>query len=162
MWIYLLIGLFFLILALESYFKGGISTLVTLLGVILAVNLSGWFGSMAFQWMGDKWWPIEAIGVQEGHPFWNRAAPVVAGFITLVVIFSIIGIVTSIMVRKRLEAQWEEYRLENFKTMNRRFGLCVGLITATVYSVMALTLIYQLGNFTLPFRNDSDPWLLRR
>ena len=155
MWIYLLIGLFFLILALECYFKGGINALVTLLGVILAVNLSGWFGSLAFQWMGDKWWPIDA------NPFWNRAAPVVAGFITLVVIFSIIGIVTSIMVRKRLEAQWEEYRLENFKTMNRRFGLCVGLITATVYSVMALTLIYQLGNFTLPFRNDSDPWLLR-
>ena len=31
--------------------------------------------------------------------------------------------------------------------MNRKFGLCVGLITASVYSVMALTLIYQLGNF---------------
>jgi len=155
MWIYLLIGLFFLILALECYFKGGINALVTLLGVILAVNLSGWFGSMAFQWMGDKWWPIDA------HPFWNRAAPVVAGFITLVVIFSIIGIVTSIMVRKRLEAQWEEYRLENFKTMNRKFGLCVGLVTATVYSVMALTLIYQLGNFTLPFKHNSDPWPLR-
>jgi len=156
MWIYLLIGLLFLILALECYFKGGINALITLLGVVLAVNLSGWFGSVAFQWMGDKWWPIDA------YPFWNRAAPIVAGFITLVLIFSIIGIVANIMVRKRLEAQWEEYRLENFKTMNRRFGLCVGLIMATVYSVMALTLIYQLGNFTLPFRNDeSDPRLLK-
>ncbi len=156
MWIYLLIGLLFLILALECYFKGGINALVTLLGVVLAVNLSGWFGSMAFQWMGDKWWPIDA------YPFWNRAAPIVAGFITLVLIFSIIGIVANSMVRKRLEAQWEEYRLENFKTMNRKFGLCVGLIMATVYSVMALTLIYQLGNFTLPFRNDeSDPRLLK-
>ena len=147
MWIYLLIGLLFLILALECYFKGGINALITLLGVVLAVNLSGWFGSMAFQWMGDKWWPIV------DNPFWNRAAPVVAGFITLVVIFSIIGIVANIMVRKRLEAQWEEYRLENYKGMNRKFGLCVGLITASVYSVMALTLIYQLGNFTVPFKN---------
>ncbi len=155
MWIYLLIILLFLILASESYFKGGINAVVTLFGVILAVNLSGWFGSMAFQWMGDKWWPIDA------HPFWNRAAPIVAGFIALVVIFSIIGTVASIMVRKRLEAQWEDYRLENYKGMNRKFGLCVGLITATVYSVMALTLIYQLGNFTLPFKNDEDPWLLR-
>jgi len=156
MWIYLLIGLLFLILALECYFKGGINALVTLLGVVLAVNLSVWFGSMAFQWMGDKWWPIV------DNPFWNRAAPVVAGFITLVVIFSIIGIVANIMVRKRLEAQWEEYRLENYKAMNRKFGLCVGLIMATIYSVMALTLIYQLGNFTLPFRNDeSDPRLLK-
>ena len=134
MWIYLLIGLLFLILALESYFKGGVNALVTLLGVILAVNLSGWFGSMAFQWMGDKWWPIDE------HPFWNRAVPVVAGFITLVVIFSIAGTVASIMVRKRLESQWEEYRLENYKSMNRKFGLCIGLITATVYSVMSLTL----------------------
>ena len=156
MWIYLLIGLLFLILALECYFKGGINALVTLLGVVLAVNLSGWFGSVAFQWMGDKWWPIDA------YPFWNRGAPIVAGFITLVLIFSIIGIVANIMVRKRLEAQWEEYRLENYKAMNRKFGLCVGLIMATIYSVMALTLIYQLGNFTLPFRSDeSDPWLLK-
>ena len=156
MWIYLLIGLLFLILALECYFKGGINALVTLLGVVLAVNLSGWFGSMAFQWMRDKWWPIDA------YPFWNRVAPIVAGFITLVLIFSIIGIVANIMVRKRLEAQWEEYRMENFKAMNRKFGLCVGLIMATIYSVMALTLIYQLGNFTLPFRNDeSDPRLLK-
>jgi len=155
MWIYLLIGLIFLILALESYFKGGINALVTLMGVIVAVNLSGWFGSMAFQWMGDKWWPIDT------HPFWNRAVPVVAGFITLVVLFSILGTVASIMLRKRLEAQWEEYRLENYKGMNRKFGLCVGLITASVYSVMALTLIYQLGNFTLPFKHDNDPWALK-
>jgi len=69
--------------------------------------------------------------------------------------------VASIMLRKRLEAQWEEYRLENYKGMNRKFGLCVGLITASVYSVMALTLIYQLGNFTVPFKNDSDPWALK-
>jgi len=155
MWIYLLIGLIFLILALECFFKGGVNALVTLIGVFLAVNVAASFGPMAFQWMGDKWWPIDV------HPFWNRAVPVVAGFITLVVLFSILGTVASIMLRKRLEAQWEEYRLENYKGMNRKFGLCVGLITGSVYSVMALTLIYQLGNFTVPFKNDNDPWALK-
>ena len=155
MWIYLLISLIFLILALECYFKGGVNALVTLIGVFLAVNLAASFGPMAFQWMGDKWWPIDV------HPFWNRAVPVVAGFITIVVIFSILGTVASIMLRKRLEAQWEEYRLENYKGMNRKFGLCVGLITASVYSVMALTLIYQLGNFTVPFKEKvNEPWVL--
>ena len=155
MWIYLLIGLLLLILASESYFKGGVNALLTLLGVVLAVNVADSFGPMAFQWMGDKWWPIDE------HPFWNRAVPVVAGFIALVVIFSIAGTVASIMVRKRLESQWEDYKLENYKTMNRKFGLCIGLITASVYSVMGLTLIYQLGNFTGPFKNDSDPWTLK-
>ncbi|MBT4901151.1 MAG: CvpA family protein, partial [Verrucomicrobia bacterium] len=133
----------------------GVNAVVTLLGVVLAVNVADSFGPMAFQWMGDKWWAIDE------HPFWNRAVPVVAGFITLVVIFSILGTVASIMVRKRLESQWEDYKLENYKTMNRKFGLCVGLITASVYSVMGLTLIYQLGNFTLPLKNDSDPWALK-
>ncbi|MDE2641494.1 MAG: CvpA family protein [Verrucomicrobiota bacterium] len=155
MWIYLLIGLLLLILASESYFKGGVNALLTLLGVVLAVNVADSFGPMAFQWMGDKWWPIDE------HPFWNRAVPVVAGFITLVVIFSIVGTVASIMVRKRLESQWEDYKLENYKTMNRKFGLCIGLITASVYSVMGLTLIYQLGNFTGPLRHDTDPWPLK-
>ena len=155
MWIYLLIVLLLLILASESYFKGGVNALLTLLGVVLAVNVADSFGPMAFQWMGDKWWPID------GHPFWNRAVPVVAGFITLVVVFSILGTVASIMVRKRLESQWEDYKLENYKTMNRKFGLCVGLITASVYSVMGLTLIYQLGNFTGPLKHDTDPWPLK-
>ena len=155
MWIYLLIVLLLLILASESYFKGGVNALLTLLGVVLAVNVADSFGPMAFQWMGDKWWPID------GHPFWNRAVPVVAGFITLVVVFSILGTVASIMVRKRLESQWEDYKLENFKTMNRKFGLCVGLITASVYSVMGLMLIYQLGNFTGPLSHDTDPWPLK-
>ncbi|MAE31244.1 MAG: hypothetical protein CMO43_06575, partial [Verrucomicrobiales bacterium] len=93
MWIYLLIGLIFLILALECYFKGGVNALVTLIGVFLAVNVAASFGPMAFQWMGDKWWSIDT------HPFWNRAVPVVAGFITLVVLFSILGTVASIMLR---------------------------------------------------------------
>ena len=69
MWIYLLISLIFLILALECYFKGGVNALVTLIGVFLAVNLAASFGPMAFQWMGDKWWPIDV------HPFWNRSVP---------------------------------------------------------------------------------------
>ena len=155
MWIYLLISLIFLILAIECYFKGGINALLTLVGVILAVNLSSSFGPLAFQWMGDKWWPLDA------HPFWNRVVPMVAGFITLVVLFSILGLVANIMLRKRLEAQWEDFKLENYKAMNRKFGLCVGLITACVYSVMLLTLIYQLGNFTMPFKNDEDPWALK-
>ncbi len=155
MWIYLLIGLLLLILASESYFKGGVNALLTLLGVVLAVNVADSFGPMAFQWMGDNWWPLDT------HPFWNRAVPVVAGFITLVVIFSIAGTVASIMLRKRLESQWEDYKLENYKTMNRKFGLCVGLITASVYSVMGLTHINRLGNFTGPLRHDTDPWPLK-
>ena len=38
MWIYLLIGLLFLILAVEGYFKGGVNGVITLLGVIIAIN----------------------------------------------------------------------------------------------------------------------------
>jgi hypothetical protein len=53
MWIYLLIGLLFLILALEGYFKGGINGLITLLGVVLAVNFSDAFGGLAFGWYTD-------------------------------------------------------------------------------------------------------------
>ena len=38
MWIYLLISLIFLILALECYFKGGVNALVTLIGVFLDLD----------------------------------------------------------------------------------------------------------------------------
>ena len=41
MGIYLLIGLLFLILAVEGYFKGGVNGVITLLGVIIAINFSG-------------------------------------------------------------------------------------------------------------------------
>ncbi|MDC0316365.1 CvpA family protein [Verrucomicrobia bacterium] len=157
MWIYLLIGLLFLILALEGYFKGGINGLITLLGVLLAVNFSDAFGGLAFGWYTDGKWPIDV------NPFWHRAMPSLFGFISLVLIFAIAGFVVSTIVRKRLSDRWDEFQLDNFKGMNRKFGLCTGLVTALIYSVMMLAIIYRLGNFTVPFKQDGgDEGLLAK
>ena len=157
MWIYLLIGLFFLILALEGYFKGGINGVVTLLGVVLAVNFSDSFGGLAFSWFTDGKWPIDV------NPFWHRAMPALFGFITLVLIFAIAGFVVSMIVRKRLSDRWDEFQLDNFKQMNRKLGLCTGMVTALIYSVMMLSIIYRLGNFTVPFKQDGgDQGLLAK
>ena len=157
MWIYLLIGLLFLILALEGYFKGGINGLITLIGVVLAVNFSDAFGGFAFGWYTDGKWPIDV------NPFWHRAMPSLFGFISLVLIFAIAGFVVSTIVRKRLSDRWDEFQLDNFKGMNRKFGLCTGLVTALIYSVMMLAIIYRLGNFTVPFKQDSgDEGLLAK
>ena len=54
MWIYLLIGLLFLILTVEGYFKGAVNGVITLLGVIIAINFSGPFGGFAYGWLADK------------------------------------------------------------------------------------------------------------
>ena len=157
MWIYLLIGLLFLILALEGYFKGGINGVITLLGVILAINFSDSFGGLAFSWYTDGKWPIDV------YPFWHRAMPTLFGFIALVLIFAIAGFVVSTIVRKRLSDRWDEFQLDNFKRMNRKFGLCTGMVTALIYSVMMLAIIYRLGNFTVPFQQENgDEGLLAK
>ena len=157
MWIYLLIGLLFLILALEGYFKGGINGVITLFGVIVAVNFSDSFGGLAFGWFTEGKWPIDV------NPFWHRAMPILFGFISLVLIFAIAGFVVSMIVRKRLSDRWDEFQLDNFKIMNRKLGLCIGMVTALIYSVMMLSIIYSLGNFTVPFKQDSgDEGLLAK
>ena len=157
MWIYLLIGLLFLILALEGYFKGGINGVITLLGVILAINFSDSFGGLAFGWFTEGKWPIDV------NPFWHRAMPILFGFISLVLIFAIAGFVVSMIVRKRLSDRWDEFQLDNFKIMNRKLGLCIGMVTALIYSVMMLSIIYSLGNFTVPLKQDSgDEGLLAK
>ena len=154
MWIYLLIGLLFLILAVEGYFKGGVNGVITLLGVIIAINFSGAFGGFAYGWLADKW-PIGDF------PFWHRVVPTVAGFITIALLFAIAGLVVSIIIRKRLADRWDEFQIDSYKGMNRKFGFCTGLITATVYSVMMLAIIYRLGNFTVPFQQeDGDEGML--
>ena len=154
MWIYLLIGLLFLILAVEGYFKGGVNGVITLLGVIIAINFSGAFGGFAYGWLADKW-PIGDF------PFWHRMVPTVAGFITIALLFAIAGLVLSIIIRKRLADRWDEFQIDSYKGMNRKFGFCTGLITATVYSVMMLAIIYRLGNFTVPFQQeDGDEGML--
>ena len=154
MWIYLLIGLLFLILTVEGYFKGGVNGVITLLGVIIAINFSGAFGGFAYGWLADKW-PIGDF------PFWHRVVPTVAGFITIAVLFAIAGLVVSIIIRKRLADRWDEFQIDSYKGMNRKFGFCTGLITATVYSVMMLAIIYRLGNFTVPFQQeDGDEGML--
>ena len=157
MWIYLLIGLLFLILALEGYFKGGINGVITLLGVVLAINFSDSFGGLAFSWFTDGKWPIDV------NPFWHRAMPTLFGFIALVLIFAIAGFVVSMIARKRLSDRWDEFQLDNFKQMNRKLGLCTGMVTALIYSVMMLSIIYRLGNFTVPLKQDSgDQGLLAK
>ena len=154
MWIYLLIGLLFLILAVEGYFKGGVNGVITLLGVIIAINFSGAFGGFAYGWLADKW-PIGDF------PFWHRVVPTIAGFITIALLFAIAGLVVSIIIRKRLADRWDEFQIDSYKGMNRKFGFCTGLITATVYSVMMLAIIYRLGNFTVPFhQEDGDEGML--
>ena len=154
MWIYLLIGLLFLILAIEGYFKGGVNGVITLLGVIIAINFSGAFGGFAYGWLADKW-PIGDF------PFWHRVVPTVAGFITIALLFAIAGLVVSIIIRKRMADRWDEFQIDSYKGMNRKFGFCTGLITATVYSVMMLAIIYRLGNFTVPFQQeDGDEGML--
>ena len=154
MWIYLLIGLLFLILTVEGYFKGGVNGVITLLGVIIAINFSGAFGGFAYGWLADKW-PIGDF------PFWHRVVPTVAGFITIALLFAIAGLVVSIIIRKRLADRWDEFQIDSYKGMNRKFGFCTGLITATVYSVMMLAIIYRLGNFTVPFQQeDGDEGML--
>ena len=154
MWIYLLIGLLFLILTVEGYFKGGVNGVITLLGVIIAINFSGAFGGFAYGWLADKW-PIGDF------PFWHRVVPTVAGFITIALLFAIAGLVVSIIISKRLADRWDEFQIDSYKGMNRKFGFCTGLITATVYSVMMLAIIYRLGNFTVPFQQeDGDEGML--
>ena len=154
MWIYLLIGLLFLILTVEGYFKGGVNGVITLLGVIIAINFSGAFGGFAYGWLADKW-PIGDF------PFWHRVVPTVAGFITIALLFAIAGLVVSIIIRKRLADRWDEFQIDSYKGMNRKFGFCTGLITATVYSVMMLAIIYRLGNFTVLFQQeDGDEGML--
>ncbi len=67
----------------------------------------------------------------------------------------------SIIIRKRLADRWDEFQIDSYKGMNRKFGFCTGLITATVYSVMMLAIIYRLGNFTVPFQQeDGDEGML--
>ena len=89
--------------------------------------------------------------------------PSLFGFISLVLIFAIAGFVVSMIVRKRLSDRWDEFQLDNFKGMNRKFGLCTGLVNALIYSVMMLAIIYRLGNFTVPFKQDSgDEGLLAK
>ena len=138
MWIYLLIGLLFLILALEGYFKGGLNGVITLVGVIIAINFGTSFGGLAFGWLADKW-PVDVF------PFWHRAVPTLAAFVTLVLLFAIAGFVVSTLIRKRFADRWDEFQFDSYKRMNRKFGLCTGLITAAVYSVMMLAIIYRLA-----------------
>ena len=125
MWIYLLIGLLFLILAVEGYFKGGVNGVITLLGVIIAINFSGALEGLP---MAGGSWPSAIFVLASG------VAPV-AGFITIALLFAIAGLVVSIIIRKHWpiagtipdrQLQWDEPQIR----------LLRGLITAMVYSMM--------------------------
>jgi len=64
-------------------------------------------------------------------------------------------------VTRRLQDKWAEYQIESFRKMDRKAGAGLGLVGACIYTVLFCTLIYQFGNFTLPFRSEgNDAWPL--
>ncbi len=120
----------------QGMVRGALSLFGLLLGLLLAMPMSGLVAPV-----------LPVVSVR--HPVAvSFVAPIVIVMLWLIV-FKIVGMIVHKQIEKHFEQKVEEARRHLWENLNRRVGLCLGLVTGSVYVFVLSMLAYTLGYFTV-------------
>jgi hypothetical protein len=145
MTIWLLALLLLASLAGLGYRQGGIKVAFSLLGIILGALLAVPLGGPVSRLVG-------MLGVKDPLTVWAL------GPLSVFVVFSIIAKVSAAAVHHKVDVYYKyhagELRLALWERLNRRLGLCLGVVNATLYLILLSFVIYLP---TYPIAQVANP-----
>jgi uncharacterized membrane protein required for colicin V production len=153
MTIWLLAILLLASLAGLGYRQGAVRVACSLLGIILGALLAVPLGHLIT--------PIfKPFGVKNPTLLW------VLGPFVVFIIFSAVAKIVGHAVHTKVDVYFKyktsELKQTLYERLNRRVGLCVGLLNATVYLIAICWIIYAFSYWTVQVAtSDSDPWTVR-
>jgi hypothetical protein len=136
-----------------GYRQGAIRVAFSFLGIVLGALLAAPLGGLVARL-------VALVGVKNPVLTW-----LLGPFIVFVVI-SIIFKVAAAAVHNKVDVYYKyhagDLRLALWERLNRRLGLCLGLLNGTAYLVLIAFVIYILSYWTVQMAtSDSDPRSLR-
>jgi hypothetical protein len=153
MTIWLLALLWLAILAGLGFRQGAIRVAFSLLGILLGVLLAGPIGKLIKP-------VIMAVGLKNPMIV-GPLAPLIA-FILISIIFKAAALAVHQKVDVYFKYQAGDLRLALWERLNRRLGLCLGLLNGTVYFILSAWAIYSLSYWTVQTGGgDSNPTTLK-
>ena len=115
--------LIFGILGVSSYYKGAVRSLVSLLGLFVAV-----FAALP---LGPYLRPlVPKLGLV--HPVWPYVVPPVIVFLIMVLIFGGISFLVHHKVYMHFKYATDDYTRLRWERLNRKLGLCVGILAGSM------------------------------
>jgi uncharacterized membrane protein required for colicin V production len=153
MTIWILAVLLLAALAGMGYRQGAIRVAFSLigivLGVLLAVPLARLFKPL-----------LSAVGVQNPALLWVLAPFV--GFVLILAMFKIAGLAAHQKVDVYFKYKGGDLRLALWERLNRRLGLCLGLMNGAAYLILISFVIYAFSYWTVQMAtDDADPRAVR-
>lgn len=140
MTIWILALVLFLALAGAGYRLGAIRVGISLIGLIFAAVLAMPLGRALFPLMTKLGLKNPALA--------GFIAPVTA-FILIMIIFKVIGLAVHRKVDVYYKYHAGDLRATLFERLNRRLGLCLGLLNALVYLLLLSVLAYSISYWTI-------------
>lgn len=145
---WLIVILVFGILGVSSYYKGAVRSLVSLLGLgvalMVAMPLAPYLKPL-----------MPKIGLE--HPTWAVVVPPVIVFLLVVLIFTGLGFFVHHKVAMHYKYATDDYTRLRWQRLNQRLGLCVGFVAAAVYCVIIGVVVYVFGYPAVQVTGPDSP-----
>src|SRR5437763_2295482 len=132
--------------------QGAIRVAFSLVGILLGALLAGPLGRLLKP-------ALMAVGVKNPMLLWLLAPFLV--FMAISIIFKIAALTVHQKVDVHYKYHAGDLRLALWERLNRRLGLCLGLLNGTVYFILICFAVYSLSYWTAQMATaESDPkWL---
>lgn len=142
----------FVILGVSSYYKGAIRSLVSLLGLLVALFLTKPLAPLLKPL-------VPMVGL--AHPLWAVLIPQLVAFLLIVAVFTGLGFFVHQKVALHFKYSTDDYSRLRWERLNHRLGLCVGLYAGAIYSVLVCAVIYVTGYPLVGVTSAESPTMQR-
>lgn len=136
------------VLGVTGYYKGAIRSLVSLIGLFLAMFLSLPL-SPALRPLVPK------VGIT--NPVLSWLLPPAVVFLLFVLVFTGVAFFLHYKLVLFFKYKTDDYVRQAWERLNRRLGLCVGLVGGGIYIVLVGLLIYIFGYPAVQVTSDDSP-----
>lgn len=153
MLIWLLALLLLASLAGLGYRQGAMRVAFSLVGILLGLLLAGPLGNLIKR-------PLMLVGLKDPVLVWLLAPFII--FVLFSVIFKIAALPAHHKVDVYFKYHAGDLRLALWERLNRRLGLCLGLVNGTIYFILLSFVIYAFSYWTFQMATpDADPTSLK-
>jgi len=153
MTIWLLAILLLASLAGLGFRQGAVRTAFSLVGILLGALIAPYLGKLVT--------PLfKAVGLKNPTLLW------VLGPFVIFLIFSIAFKIAALAVHQKVDVHYKynagELRMALWERLNRRVGLCLGLLNGTLYIILITWVIYAFSYWTVQMASsDNDPKMVK-
>jgi len=139
--------------ALAGASFGGIRAAFALLGIIAGAILSKTLSPLTAKL-------LSVLGIQ--NYVLSVALPSVIAFIAVLILFKIIGNFVAWKVEIYYKYKASELRHALWQRLNKRLGICLGMLNAAIYFILIMAYLYPFAYFTIQVSaGERDGFLIR-